>query len=128
MPRTGGTHIAAVLLDFVDDLGSILDKMTKREVVDAVAMKTERAKADLETVLDSVLDVIISALHANERVDLRGFGSFTVKARSARSGRNPQTGATIAIAAKRVATFKASTELSKTLNEVPPPAEAGDSR
>jgi hypothetical protein len=44
--------------------------MTKREVVEAVALKTERAKAAVETVLDSVLDVIVGALHANERVDL----------------------------------------------------------
>jgi DNA-binding protein HU-beta len=93
--------------------------MTKRELVDTVATKTERAKADVETVLDSVLEVIVGALHANERVDLRGFGSFAVKAKSARQGRNPRTGETITIAAKRDANFKASKELSKTLTDGP---------
>lgn len=105
----------------------ILDKMTKREVVDAVALKTERAKTDVEMVLDSVLEVIVGALHANERVDLRGFGSFTVKAKSARQGRNPRTGETITIAAKRDASFKASTDLSKTLNADPTPTEVSSS-
>jgi nucleoid DNA-binding protein len=106
-------------------LGSILDEMTKRDLVDAVALKTERAKADVETVLDSVLEVIVGALHANERVDLRGFGSFTVKARSARQGRNPRTGEALTIAAKRDASFKASHELSKALTDGLTPPEAG---
>ena len=98
--------------------------MTKREVVEAVALKTENAKADVERVLDSVLEVITGALHANERVVLRGFGSFAVKSKTARQGRNPRTGETIMIAAKRDASFKASSELSKTLNDVPTPTEA----
>jgi DNA-binding protein HU-beta len=106
--------------------GSILGEMTKRDVVESVATKTERAKADVEAVLDSVLDVIIGALHANERVDLRGFGSFAVKAKSARQGRNPRTGETITIAAKRAASFKASKELSKTLTEGPTPTASSD--
>ena len=63
--------------------------MTKRELVEAVAVKTDRATADVETVLDSALEVIVGALHANERVDLRGFGSFAVKTKSARQRRNP---------------------------------------
>ena len=91
--------------------------MTKRDLVEAVATRTDRAKADVETVLDSVLEVIVGALHANERVDLRGFGSFAVKAKSARQGRNPRTGETITIAAKRDASFKASKELSQALTE-----------
>jgi nucleoid DNA-binding protein len=96
---------------------SILNNMTKREVVEVVALNTERAKVDVEKVLDSVLEVIVGALHADERVDLRGFGSFAVKAKKARQGRNPRTGATITIAAKRDASFKASSDLFKTLNE-----------
>ena len=99
--------------------------MTKREVVDAVALKTERAKGEVEMVLDSMLEVIVGALHANERVDLRGFGSFTVKSRSARQGRNPRTGETISIAAKRDANFKASKELSQSLTDHRAPTDAG---
>ena len=64
--------------------------MTKREVIDAVALKTERAKTDIEMVLDSLLEVIVGALHADERVDLRGFGR-PGKSESARLGRNPRT-------------------------------------
>jgi integration host factor subunit beta len=93
------------------------DKMTKQQVIDAVASKTDRAKADVEVVLDSMLDVIVGALHANERVDLRGFGSFAVKEKKARQGRNPRTGEAIAIAAKRDASFKPSKELSKALTD-----------
>ena len=99
--------------------------MTKREVVDAVALKTERAKGEVEMVLDSLLELIVGALHANERVDLRGFGSFTVKSRSARQGRNPRTGETISIAAKRDASFKASKELSQSLTAQRAPTDAG---
>jgi len=93
------------------------DKMTKQQVIDAVASKTDRAKADVEVVLDSMLDVIVGALHANERVDLRGFGSFAVKEKKARQGRNPRTGEAIAIAAKRDASLKPSKELSKVLTD-----------
>lgn len=96
--------------------------MTKRDLVEAVATKTDRAKADVESVLDSVLEVIVGALHANERVELRGFGSFAVKAKSARQSRNPRTGETIAIVAKRDAEFKASPELTRSLTETAPPA------
>ena len=104
--------------------GPILRKMTKQQIIEAVVNKTALAKADVEVVLESMLDVIVGALHANERVDLRGFGSFTVKERKARQGRNPRTGEAITIAAKRDASFKASKELSKTLTEAPTSTEA----
>ena len=93
-------------------------------MIEAVASKTTHAKADVEVVLDSVLEVIAGALNGNERVDLRGFGSFSVKERKARQGRNPRTGETITIAAKRDASFKASKELSKALTEAPTSTEA----
>ena len=98
--------------------------MTKQQVIEAVASKTDRAKADVEVVLDSMLEVIVCALHANERVDLRGFGSFVVKEKKARQGRNPRTGEAIAIAAKRDASFKPSKELSKALTDALTPTEA----
>ena len=78
-------------------------------------MKTDRKKAEVEAVLESVLGAIAEALHENQRVDLRGFGSFVVKEKKERQGRNPRTGETIMIAAKRNASFKASKELSDTL-------------
>jgi nucleoid DNA-binding protein len=78
-------------------------------------VKTDRKKAEVEVVLESVLGAIAEALHENQRVDLRGFGSFVVKEKKERQGRNPRTGETITIAAKRNANFKASKELSDTL-------------
>ena len=91
--------------------------MTKSQLVDAVAAKTGRQKPEVEAVLESVLGTIAEALHANQRVDLRGFGSFVVKDKKERQGRNPRTGETITIAAKRDASFKAGKELSERLIE-----------
>jgi DNA-binding protein HU-beta len=81
-----------------------------------VAAKTELGKAAAVVAVDSVLDLIAEALQANERVDLRGFGSFMVKERKERQGRNPRTGETITIAAKRDASFKPGKELTEKLS------------
>jgi len=89
--------------------------MTKQQIIDAIATTTERPKAEVETVVDSLLGEIGKALRSGERVDLRGFGSFAVKDKKARQGRNPKTGETIQIAARRAATFKPSKELSDRL-------------
>jgi DNA-binding protein HU-beta len=94
---------------------STLKRMTKTQLIDVVSVKTDRKKAEVEVVLESVLGAIAEALHENQRVDLRGFGSFVVKEKKERQGRNPRTGETITIAAKRNASFKASKELSDTL-------------
>jgi nucleoid DNA-binding protein len=91
--------------------------MTKAQLIEAVASKTSREKPEVEAVLESVLGTIAEALHANQRVDLRGFGSFVVKDKKERQGRNPRTGETITIAAKRDASFKAGKELSERLIE-----------
>jgi nucleoid DNA-binding protein len=92
--------------------------MTKSQLIDAVASKTGREKVEVEAVLESVLGAIGEALQANQRVDLRGFGSFVVKQKKERQGRNPRTGETITIAAKRDAGFKAGKELNEKLVEV----------
>ena len=89
--------------------------MTKPQIIDIVANATERPKAEVETVVDSLLGEIGKALRSGERIDLRGFGSFAVKDKKARQGRNPKTGETIQIAARRAATFKPSKELSERL-------------
>jgi integration host factor subunit beta len=89
--------------------------MTKQQLIETVATTTERSKGDVETIVDSLLGEIGKALKSGERVDFRGFGSFTVKDKKARQGRNPKTGETIQIAAKRAATFKPSKELSDRL-------------
>ena len=99
--------------------------MTKQQLIEKVAAKTELKKSEVEVAVDSVLAMIAEALQANERVDLRGFGSFVVKERKERQGRNPRTGETITIAAKRDASFKPGKELTEKLaqHEIPPPSE-----
>src|ERR1035441_9827983 len=68
-----------------------LNKMTKQQLIEKIAAQTELKKSEAEVAVDSVLAVIAEALQANERVDLRGFGSFVVKERKERQGRNPRT-------------------------------------
>src|SRR5215212_3025356 len=89
--------------------------MTKQQLIEKVASKTELRKAEVEVALDSFLDLIAETLRSNERVDLRGFGSFVVKDRKERQGRNPRTGETITIAAKRDASFRPGKELTEKL-------------
>jgi nucleoid DNA-binding protein len=89
--------------------------MTKQQLIEKVAAKTELGKADVEVAVDSILELITEKLRSNERVDLRGFGSFVVKDRKERQGRNPRTGETINIAAKRGASFRPSKELTEKL-------------
>ena len=89
--------------------------MTKQQLIEKVAAKTELGKAEVAAAVDSVLDLIAEALRSNERVDLRGFGSFVVKDKKERQGRNPRTGEMITIAAKRNASFKPGKELTERL-------------
>ena len=90
-------------------------KETKQQLVEAVSVKTGLESSEVENVLEAVLRSIAEALSANDRVDLRGFGSFTVKDKKERQGRNPRTGETITIAAKRDASFKPGKELTERL-------------
>jgi DNA-binding protein HU-beta len=92
--------------------------MTKAQLTGAVAAKTGHGKAEVEAVTDAVLETIAATLQGNERVDLRGFGSFVVKEKKARQGRNPRTGETIAIAAKRDAGFKPGKELTEKIGQL----------
>ena len=89
--------------------------MTKQQLIEKVAAKTELGKAEVEVAVDAALDLIGEALQSNERVDLRGFGSFVVKDKKERQGRNPRTGETITIAAKRDASFRPGKELTEKL-------------
>lgn len=91
--------------------------MTKQQLIEKVAAKTELGRAEVEVVVDSALELIGGALRSNERVDLRGFGSFVVRDRKERQGRNPRTGETITIAAKRDASFRPGKELAEKLAE-----------
>lgn len=81
--------------------------MNKTELVDAVAAGTGGSKADAARNVDAVLEAITTALEKGDRVALTGFGTFEVRNRSARTGRNPQTGETIEVKASKVPAFKA---------------------
>jgi nucleoid DNA-binding protein len=81
-----------------------------------VSEATKGTKKDAELVLDLVIHSITEALVKGEKVELRGFGSFQVSGKKERQGRNPRTGETLTIAARNVAVFKPSKELSGRLN------------
>lgn len=81
--------------------------MTKAELVDRVAARTGLTKKDSAVAIDAVFDSITEGLAKGEKVQLVGFGSFEVRNRPARAGRNPQTGAAIRIPAKRAPIFRA---------------------
>ena len=81
--------------------------MNKTELINAVAEKAELSKKDAEAAVTAMIDAITGALVEGEKVQLVGFGSFEVKTRAERIGRNPATGAEIKIAASKVPTFKA---------------------
>ena len=85
--------------------------MNKAELIDAIASEAKLTKADAQRALEGFVNATTKALKKGERVALVGFGSFTVAKRAARTGRNPQTGKAIKIAAKKVAKFKAGSEL-----------------
>lgn len=81
--------------------------MNKADVIDAVAESADISKAAAGRAVDAVLDTISTSLSGGDPVTLVGFGTFSVRDRAARSGRNPRTGETIEIAASRLPVFKA---------------------
>jgi DNA-binding protein HU-beta len=91
--------------------------MTKAELIEALSNKLPLNKADAERAINIVLDDVIAALRQGERVNISGFGTFSVSERQARTGRNPKTGASIEIATSRSAKFKPGKQLKDSLNE-----------
>jgi integration host factor subunit beta len=86
--------------------------MLRSELVARLQQKYSHWKAsEVETMVDSVLEEISGALERGDRVEIRGFGAFSVRTRDARVGRNPRTGASVGVDAKRVPFFKAGKEL-----------------
>jgi DNA-binding protein HU-beta len=86
--------------------------MNKAELIDEIASASGLSKADSKKALDAFVDATTKALKKGDRVALVGFGSWSVSERAARTGRNPQTGKEIKIAAKKVVKFKSGAELS----------------
>ncbi|PYS92648.1 MAG: integration host factor subunit beta [Acidobacteria bacterium] len=90
--------------------------MTKAELVEDVARAAELTKKDAERLVEIVFESIIETLNHGEKIELRGFGSFRVRSRGARRGRNPKTGAPVDIPAKRVPYFKPGKEMKELIN------------
>ena len=91
--------------------------MKKSELVELVADRLESlTRKEAETVVDTIFDGIAETLTKGDRVEIRGFGSFSVKDRAARQGRNPKTGEIVQIPAKRKTFFKVGKDLSERIN------------
>ena len=91
--------------------------MNKAELINAAAEKTGLSKKDTEAVISAAIEVITEALSESEKVQLVGFGSFEVKSRAARIGRNPRTKQQIEIPASKTPVFKAGKALKDTVSK-----------
>lgn len=95
--------------------------MTRSELIaELSAANPHLLQRDVERIVAAIFDGITEALARGDRVELRGFGAFTVKRRGARTGRNPRTGAAVAVSEKSVPFFKAGKELRERVNHGPP--------
>ena len=97
--------------------------MTKADLIEGLANKLGMGKGEAERAVNMVLDDIINALKQGERVNISGFGTFSVSSRQARTGRNPKTGESIEISASRSAKFKAGKQLKDSLNTSEPDSQ-----
>ena len=91
--------------------------MTKADLIEGLSNKLGLNKGEAEKAVNIVLDDIINALKQGERVNISGFGTFSVSTRQARTGRNPKTGESIEISASRSAKFKPGKQLKDSLND-----------
>ena len=90
--------------------------MTKADLIDSSVGKADLPRQSVENVVNGLFDDILAALKNGDKVNISGFGTFSVSHRKARTGRNPKTGETIQIAASRAAKFKAGKVLKETLS------------
>ncbi len=90
--------------------------MTKAQLVEEVARNTELTKKDAEVIVSTVLESIVDSLKDGDRIELRGFGSFRIRQRGSRIGRNPKTGARVDVPSKKIPYFKPGKELKELLN------------
>ena len=100
--------------------------MTKSELIARLAEQNPHLyQRDLERIVSTIFDEITAALARGDRVELRGFGAFSVRRREARIGRNPRTGDTVRVQAKQIPFFKTGKELRERLNAEDEPGEGG---
>ncbi len=98
--------------------------MTKRDLIEALArLYPQFSRRDAEVMVNQVFESLTDALQRGDRVEIRGFGSFVVKRREPRDGRNPKTGRHVAVSAKRVPFFKVGKELRRRVDVLEPTRE-----
>jgi integration host factor subunit beta len=90
--------------------------VTKAELVEEVTKVTELPRKDSEAAVEVIFDSIIAALQADDKIEIRGFGSFRTRERRGRTGRNPKTGTRVTVPAKKIPFFKPSKELKDFVN------------
>jgi integration host factor subunit beta len=97
--------------------------MTKREIIDELLARRQNfSHREAETIVNAIFDAMTGVLTRGQRIEIRGFGSFAVKQRRARQGRNPKTGASVSVDAKRIPFFRAGKELRIEVNGAEPPS------
>ena len=99
------------------DLSDKRKTMTKAELIEEVARAAELAKKDSQVIVETVFESIVDALKRGEGIELRGFGSFRFRQRGPRRGRNPKTGESVEVPAKRTPYFKPGKELKELINQ-----------
>ncbi len=101
--------------------------MTKSELIEILVRRQPHLRADdVDLAVKSLLDMMGAALSQDERIEIRGFGSFSLHFRPPRMGRNPKTGASVALTGKHVPHFKPGKELRERVSDVTPIEEAGE--
>ena len=90
--------------------------MTKAELVDEVARVVQLTKKQAETIVNIVFDSIVDSLRSGQKIELRGFGSFRLRSRKSRTGRNPKTGEKVEVPSKKIPYFKPGKELKELIN------------
>jgi integration host factor subunit beta len=91
--------------------------MTKAELVDEVARVVQLTKKQAETIVNIVFDSIVDSLRSGQKIELRGFGSFRLRSRKSRTGRNPKTGEKVEVPSKKIPYFKPGKELKELINK-----------
>lgn len=91
--------------------------MTKADLIEEVARVVEFTRKESEIIVEAIFDSVVKALREDDKIEIRGFGSFRTRQRQSRVGRNPKTGARVDVPAKRIPYFKPSKELKDLVNE-----------
>ena len=90
--------------------------MTKADLIEEVSRVVEMTRKDSEVIVEAIFDSIVKSLKTDDKIEIRGFGSFRTRQRQARIGRNPKTGTRVEVPAKRIPYFKPSKELKDLVN------------